>query len=138
MLELAALYGGSFTQALSGALMPGPLFTITISESARTGFRAGPLLMTGHAILELLLVVAIIFGLGAFLQLPLVVGLIGLLGGALLVYFGVDMVRIAGKLTLECGVGDVRQECGRNPLLLGAVTSLANPYWTLWWASIGL
>ncbi len=67
MFELAAIFGGSFTLALSGALMPGPLLTVTVAESARIGFRAGPLLMTGHAVLELLLVIAIVYGLGPFL-----------------------------------------------------------------------
>ncbi|MBW1797032.1 MAG: lysine transporter LysE, partial [Deltaproteobacteria bacterium] len=56
MFELAAIFGGSFTLALSGVLMPGPLLTVTVAESARIGFRAGPLLITGHAVLELLLV----------------------------------------------------------------------------------
>lgn len=71
MLELAAIFGGSFLLALSGVLTPGPLLTLTVSESARTGFRAGPLLITGHAALELLLVIAIVRGLGLFLCLPL-------------------------------------------------------------------
>jgi len=64
MLEMAAIFSASFTLALSGALMPGPLFTITISESARRGFRAGPLLMVGHALLEVVLVAAVVQGLG--------------------------------------------------------------------------
>jgi len=74
MLELAVVFGGSFTLALSGALMPGPLLTVTIAESAHRGFVAGPLLMVGHAVLELALVVAIILGLGPFLKIPQVMG----------------------------------------------------------------
>jgi threonine/homoserine/homoserine lactone efflux protein len=52
MIEMAAIFGGSFALALSGVLLPGPLLTVTISESARRGFKAGPLLITGHGLLE--------------------------------------------------------------------------------------
>jgi len=138
MLEIATIFAASFTLALSGALMPGPLFTITISESARLGFKAGPLLMIGHALLELLLVVAVIQGLGTYLRLPSVLGVIALLGGLLLLYMGTDMVRSAGKLSLRSQLPAVDVRYGRHPILLGILGSLSNPYWVLWWATIGL
>jgi threonine/homoserine/homoserine lactone efflux protein len=48
------------------------------------------------------------------------------------------MMRVAGRLSLE-GAGEARSSGGaRHPLVLGILTSLANPYWTLWWATIGL
>ena len=99
MLELTAIFGGSFALALSGALMPGPLLTVTVSESVRTGFKAGPLLITGHALLESLLVIAIVLGLAPFLKAPLVMGIIALVGGGMLLWMGVDMVRSAGGLS---------------------------------------
>jgi len=138
MLDMIGIFVGSFTLALSGALMPGPLFTITISESARYGFRAGPLLMVGHALPELLLVVAVAQGLGVYLQLPQVMGSIALLGGSLLIYFGIDMVKTAGSLTLIRDAEETGYNHGTHPILKGVVTSLSNPYWTLWWATIGL
>jgi len=138
MLEIATIFAASFTLALSGALMPGPLFTITISESARLGFKAGPLLMIGHALLELLLVVAVIQGLGTYLRLPSVLGVIALLGGLLLLYMGTDMVRSAGKLSLRSQLPAVDVRYGRHPIVLGILGSLSNPYWVLWWATIGL
>ncbi|MDY0038845.1 MAG: LysE family transporter [Desulforhabdus sp.] len=138
MFEITTIFAASFTLALSGALMPGPLFTITVSESARLGFKAGPLLMIGHALLELVLVAAVIQGLGTYLKLPSVIGVIALLGGLLLVYMGADMVRSAGKLSLtnQSAAGD--GSYGRHPIVLGILGSLSNPYWVLWWATIGL
>lgn len=135
---MAALFGGSFTLALSGALMPGPLLTVTIAESARLGSRAGPLVITGHALLELLLVLAVVKGLGPYLESPLVMGIIALFGGAVLIWLGVDMVRTAGNHTL--GGERSRSHPKKVPhlFLMGLLASISNPYWTLWWATIGL
>lgn len=138
MIEYLAIFGGSFMLALSGALMPGPLFTVTLSESARTGFRAGPLLITGHSILELALVAAVLLGLGPYLKLPTVTGVVALLGGTLLVYLGWDMLRSAGRLSLRWDPAADKRSGARHPVVMGALASLANPYWTLWWATIGL
>lgn len=138
MFELAAIFGGSFTLALSGALMPGPLLTVTVAESARIGFRAGPLLITGHAVLELLLVIAIVYGLGPFLKSPSVMGVIALFGGGMLLWMGVDMVRNSSGLSLNGQMAEGRRKARPHPVLVGVLASLSNPYWTLWWATIGL
>jgi hypothetical protein len=60
LTTLLTIFASSFVIALSGALMPGPLLTATISECSQRGFIAGPLLITGHAILELVLVIALL------------------------------------------------------------------------------
>ncbi|RJP60004.1 MAG: lysine transporter LysE [Deltaproteobacteria bacterium] len=136
MLELAVVFGGSFTLALSGALMPGPLLTVTIAESAHRGFVAGPLLMVGHAVLELALVVAIILGLGPFLKIPQVMGGIALVGGAILIWMGIQMIRTARNISLNMDGPEGR--VSSYPVLTGILASLSNPYWILWWATIGL
>ena len=48
MWVVVSIFATSFVSALSGALMPDPLLTITLSESARSGFRAGPLVVLGN------------------------------------------------------------------------------------------
>ena len=68
MVSLVSIFFTSFVIALSGAMMPGPLLTATISESTRHGIKAGPLLILGHGILELLLVTALLLGLAPLLQ----------------------------------------------------------------------
>ena len=137
-MEFAVIFISSFTIALSGALVPGPLFTVTISESAKQGFKAGPLLMTGHLLLELALVAAIFRGLDVYLKMDLVMGITALLGGMILLYFGIDMVRSAGKLSLIRKSGEETAGAGGNSVLTGALISLANPYWILWWVTFGL
>ena len=42
---LFGIFATSFVIALSGALMPGPVLTVTISESTKRGFWAGPLII---------------------------------------------------------------------------------------------
>jgi len=138
MIAIALIFAGSFTLALSGALMPGPLLTVTIAESARRGFRAGPLLMTGHAVLELLLVLAVIKGLGPYLRAPLSIGIIAFIGGAVLVWMGVDMVRTAGNLSLKETAPEASPDNMPHPFLMGILASISNPYWTIWWVTIGM
>lgn len=138
MLELAAICGGSFTLALSGILTPGPILTVTIAESARRGFKAGPLIISGHALLELIVVLGLILGLGSYLKSALVMGIIASLGGAMLIWLGVGMVRTAGTLSLGAEGAGANPRHTPHPLVMGVVASISNPYWTLWWATIGL
>ena len=67
-LALILIFTSSFVIALSGALMPGPLLTVTISESTRRGAVAGPLMILGHGILELALILALLAGLAPILK----------------------------------------------------------------------
>ena len=134
---MAGIAGTSFTLALSGALMPGPLLTITVAEVAKRGVWAGPLLITGHAFLELLLVVVIILGLGPFLKSPPIIGTISLLGGFILLGMGGDMVRKAPTLSLRQETVSHTRGRFNHPVILGIVGSLANPFWILWWVTIG-
>lgn len=105
LTPLAAIGGVSFSLALAGTLRPGPLPTVTVSEAARRGVCAGPLLLliTGHAVLELFLVIAILKGLGPFLRAVPVIGSIALIGGLMLLWMGIDMLRKAGALSLAGG-----------------------------------
>ena len=64
---LFTIFCTSFILALSGALMPGPLLTVTVSESSRRGAHVGPMMIFGHSLLELALVIALLSGLAPFL-----------------------------------------------------------------------
>ena len=116
-------------------MMPGPLLAVTVSESSRRGRSAGPLLVLGHGILESVLVIAVVLGLARFFSSPPVIGVVSLVGSAVMCWMGLGMIRVVRKLTLSVAASD----CGTmNPAILGILTSLANPYWTLWWATIGV
>jgi len=135
MSALLAIFGTSFVIAFSGAAMPGPVMTATISESARRGPVAGPLIVAGHAVLELVLVILIMLGLAPFLQKGWVFATIALVGSLMLARMAWSMFRSIPSLSIHA---DVREQTGANLMVPGAVLSLSTPYWTLWWATIGL
>lgn len=137
-LSLAGLFISAFIIALSGAMMPGPLLSTTIAESARRGWTAGPLLILGHAILELVLIIGLAAGLLSFIQNPSATRVIALLGGAFLLYLGYGMSRQAAAGQIKLDAGEKRRTSGINPVWTGVLVSLSNPYWSIWWATIGL
>lgn len=129
------IFISSFIIALSGALMPGPLLTATISESSQRGFIMGPLLIAGHGILELALVMALLLGLAPYLQQPAVFVATSLAGAVILLWMAFGMFRSLPSLSLFC---HGERKGGTHPIAGGILMSAANPYWIIWWATIGL
>jgi len=133
---LVFVFTTSLLVGFSGAMMPGPLLMVTVSETARRGFLMAPLLVLGHGIAEAGVVVGLTIGLGEFLKQGPVAATIGLLGGLFLFWMGYGIIRSAWlrQVSLHTqGGGPARG----GPVLAGALTSLANPYWVLWWATVG-
>jgi threonine/homoserine/homoserine lactone efflux protein len=135
MNTIPQIFVTSFLVGLSGALMPGPVLVVTVSHATHRGFIVGPLIVLGHAILELALVVGVILGLGQYLVLDPVTGVLGIAGGLVLAWMG------WGMLSGQSG-GEEESELTRatptSPVLAGILTSLSNPYWFLWWATVGM
>lgn len=153
-----AIMLSSFLVGLSGALMPGPLTTLTIEQASRLGSGAGLAVAAGHSLLELVTVVALALGLGSVLGQPAVAGGVGLVGALVLAWMGWTTIRSApavasasvGRAAPLPGEGGGRAEAHLRPaevrrraflpagaMARGIVVSLANPYWSLWWATIG-
>ncbi len=135
-MNIALIALSSFFVAFSGALVPGPLFTITVGESVKRGAVAGPLIIFGHGILELLLVVLLILGVAPFLATEGAKLSIAVIGGAILVVMGAVMVKDARTTKLNIAAGSNGR--GLHPVISGIVGSLSNPYWLIWWATAGL
>jgi threonine/homoserine/homoserine lactone efflux protein len=136
LIDLFSIFSTSFVIALSGAMMPGPLLTATISHSARKGMAAGPLLILGHGILELALVIALISGLEPYVNNDTFFIMVGIFGAFILVWMAYGMFRALPQLHLDWQVSDIKRKNGM--IIDGILLSLANPYWSIWWASIGL
>ena len=132
------IFTTSFVIGLSGALMPGPLVALTIGETSRYGFWAGPLLTLGHGILELALVIALVLGLSQFLGGDLSTSIVGIVGGTVLFSMGLATLRqgwqkVSVPLVNPASIGQ-----HRALVLSGALVSVSNPYWLIWWATIGM
>lgn len=126
----------SFVLGLTGAISPGPLLTVAISKSARKGWTMGPLLICGHAVAELAMVLLLFAGLGRALAMGRTKTIIQIAGGIVLVWMGYTIIRDSLKDSLN-----VDAEYGSpnvfGPIVSGMVVSLLNPYWFLWWVTIG-
>jgi threonine/homoserine/homoserine lactone efflux protein len=136
-VNLPLLFGSAFVVALSGALMPGPLLTVTVAHSPRFGWTFGPLAIVGHAILELGLISLVFLGAGPLLTSGGVQSVVGLIGGAILIWMSWGMAAMART---GGSPGSDEGEVGRSDraVWLGIIASISNPYWTLWWATVGL
>ncbi|MBD3254683.1 MAG: lysine transporter LysE [Candidatus Lokiarchaeota archaeon] len=133
----------SFIVALTGALSPGPVLTFTIYKSLQErGYLAGFFIILGHATLEFCLILVLLLGAYIFLQNLIVLTLIGLIGGIFLTIFGFLVIKDALKSPLQINVESIDESEIKgykgNSFIGGIVISLSNPFWSFWWAVIGL
>jgi threonine/homoserine/homoserine lactone efflux protein len=120
----------------SGALAPGPLFTANLLQGIKGGARFGLMVSIGHTLAEFPLVMLIAFGISSVMNFPGFTFFAGLVGGSLLVAFGLLQVRSAiGTVMLE-PIQQARSE--RKALVLGVGLTALNPYFILWWLTVGL
>jgi threonine/homoserine/homoserine lactone efflux protein len=136
----------AFAIGLTGALTPGPTLIATIKASVEYGWYAGPLITAGHFLVEFIVFVLILVG------LLTVAGqyswVIAASGGIVLVIFGIMTIHGSRTMSLSGIVksGSAEVTPVRGPargygiwqvFLSGIVTSIANPYFWVWWLSIG-
>ncbi len=138
-MNLVQLVVGAFVVGFSGAMSPGPVLAATVAESLRRGARAGPQIVAGHALLEMALVATLLAGLDRWLRMDGVRTALSIAGGAALLWMALRMAMDlrAGRLIADPGHSSLPPP-SLHPVALGIVLSLSNPYWILWWATIGL
>ncbi len=116
--------------SLSGVLMPGPLFAVTIEKASKRR-AAGALIAVGHAIVEVPLMVVIFFLISQF-KIPSYVQVgVGLVGGLLMIMMGVQTFRKRNS-TQEAPAGT-----NKDSVLAGVYTTAVNAGFILWWLTIG-
>jgi threonine/homoserine/homoserine lactone efflux protein len=120
---------------LSGALMPGPMLSVCIAESYKKGFWAGPLIVLGHSLPEFALMVLFSLGLNRFIKNDTVIGVIGIVGGLFLGWLAVRIfIEVRQGITIDL---TAKEDIGWGPVVAGVWTSVSNPGWIVWWATIG-
>jgi threonine/homoserine/homoserine lactone efflux protein len=133
----------SFLIGFSGAITPGPVLTAVIKESPVRGWKTGPLVVVGHSITELILVIGLILGLDVILRDILAEIIISFVGGVLLCVLATLMLIdvFIKKVTISDKLNPQTTNSGQKsyvPIRDGILLSVSNPFWIIWWATIGL
>lgn len=116
--------------SLSGVMAPGPLTTVAVGKGSKSP-HVGGLVAIGHGIVEFPLMVFIFYGLGSLLTRAYVKAVIAPIGGLFLLLMGLDMFRSIKRSTTGSMADD------RSPILAGMLLSAGNPYFLVWWATVG-
>lgn len=134
LIEVILFAATSFGVGLSGSMVPGPMLTVTISDSMKRGFISGPVVVSGHIIAEIILIILIFAGLGWLLSSPKASFIIGTFGGIMLILMGYITARSSQP---ETEVSEDAEAPKYGPMLKGFMTSVSNPYFFIWWATVG-
>ncbi|MBS3789510.1 MAG: LysE family transporter [Candidatus Thermoplasmatota archaeon] len=126
MWEPIALLGATVFISLSGVMMPGPVTAGAIAKGAEDK-KAGVKIALGHAVVEFPIIALVAVGL-TFIATWEAKAVIGVIGGILLIYLGIQLFK---------PVEEGEKKFPYPPTIVGVVTSAANPYFFIWWATVG-
>ena len=116
--------------SLSGVMAPGPITAVTISKGTKSP-HAGAIIALGHGIVEVPLMILILYGFGEILKISYIKATIGLFGGLFLLKMGLGLLQGIKQTKIDTSSNP------RSPLMAGIILSLANPYFLIWWVTIG-
>ncbi len=119
--------------SLTGVMMPGPLFAVTIEKAAKRK-TAGLLIAVGHGIVEFPLMFLIYYGIEQIVAaeiLQTVQVTVGLIGGLLMIFMGAQTFRNRNKAI------EKSESPKHESLIAGIWTTAANAGFILWWLTIG-
>ncbi len=153
MIELTKALILGFTVGISAAIIPGPMMFAAIAASIKNGWRVGPSIFIGHALIELAILVIVLIGASSFLggtvitYLAIVGGLIMLLSGLVMIKSAKDASTMdisisASSLNISAGQASVRNVNSAlnffsGPVSAGIITSVSNPFLVIWWLTAG-
>jgi len=117
--------------SLSGVLSPGPITAVTVSKGTEHPL-TGLYVAIGHAIVELPLMILIAVGLDKYLQINWVRVAIGVLGGLFLFKMGFGLLK--NIFSTKIGYDNFNY----TPIQAGVILSISNPYFLIWWTTVGV
>ncbi len=116
--------------SFTGVMMPGPMFAVTLTKSFRSPW-AGAKIALGHAVIEVPLILLIYFGFARFFENSTVQLVLSILGGGMVIWLGISMFR--ARTEVVTGGRDLPY----GAFTAGILTSGFNPFFLLWWATLG-
>jgi threonine/homoserine/homoserine lactone efflux protein len=120
----------------SGVLAPGPLFIANLLQGARQGSRAGLKMAYGHTIVEFPLIALLAVGIvSSFTLLNSHLDTIGLVGGVAILGFAAFQVLSLRQIKDNPTLAGSK---GRGPFVTGIVLTALNPFFLVWWLTVGL
>lgn len=128
----------SFVVGFSGAIVPGPVFIATIAHSVQRGYISGPLVVLGHILIEIPMILALYLGLNFILGSYYARVIIGIAGGLFLLWMSLDLFKFS-KIASFRRSSELSKVAlmKHGPILSGLTLSLVNPYFFIWWATVG-
>lgn len=119
----------------SGALAPGPLFLATISHGTKTGAKGGLIFSVAHTVVEFSLIMLFALGLLTVASEKIVIIGVGLAGGIVLIAFG--LIQIRNSILFKIEESKKSGSSYRHLFLIGLAFTGLNPYFILWWLTVG-
>ena len=116
----------------SGVMAPGPLFAANISYGLREGAKSGIKMAMGHTIVEFPLVILLgigVFSLETFPEFRIIVSIVGAIT---LFVFAIIQIK-----TVLQNNKNITSTPKHGPLVTGIVLSALNPFFIIWWLTIG-
>ena len=116
--------------SLSGVLAPGPMFAVTLAKSYKSPF-AGALIAVGHSVVEVPLILLIYFGFAHFFENSIVQLALSIVGGGMIIWLSISLFRARAEVVHG------EKDLPYNATTAGIITSGLNPFFLLWWATVG-
>ena len=133
MEEIFGFLGLVIIISASGVMSPGPLFAANVMYGLREGKISGIKMAVGHTIVEFPLIILLGVGFFSIESVPEIRTIITILGAAGLFGFAILQIRAVTrqKFSLET-------KSGQGPFVAGILLSALNPFFIIWWLTIGL
>lgn len=134
---------------LSGAMIPGPLFLFTVSESVKKDAAVGLRIAVGHILIEAVFVILIFLGFKNFLSSPGFMRVVSGMGAVAFIVMGVILLKGVSRMTLQVNPSTVHAMNGARlrvedglefdygSMMGGAFFSIVSPGFLIWWTTIG-
>ncbi len=120
---------------VSGALAPGPLFFATLTHGSQSGIKTGLVFSLSHTVIEFFLIMLLAASLLTVVNEPFVKQTIGIIGGIVLIIFGIMQLRNV----MKHNIGEYTSKLSgtKRLFLVGMAFTGLNPYFIIWWLTVG-